>query len=43
MTIFQDKPEALFELVVHDIIRTPGFTGANAGYENSEWRYDCSS
>lgn len=39
MAVYRDKPEPLFELVVHDIIREPGFTAADAGYENTEWRY----
>lgn len=36
---YESKPEPLFNLVVHDIVRKPGFTAADAGYENSEWRY----
>ena len=39
MTVYLNKPEPLFELVVHDIVRQPGFTAADAGYESSEWRY----
>lgn len=39
MTVYRNKPEPLFELVVHDIVRQPGFTAADAGYESSEWRY----
>jgi hypothetical protein len=36
---YRNKPEPLFELVVHDIARKPGFTVGDAGYENNEWRY----
>lgn len=37
--IYRYKPEPLFEVIVHDIARQPGFTTVDAGYENSEWRY----
>ena len=39
MAVYQNIPEPLFELVVHDIVRQPGFTVADAGYESNEWRY----
>ncbi len=38
MTVFRNKPEAFFDLVVHDVNRTPGLTGASAGFESGEWR-----
>lgn len=40
MSIYQRKPEPFFEVVVHDIGRIPGLTGASAGYEAGEWRND---
>lgn len=39
MTVYRNKPEPLFELVVHDIARQPGFTATDAGYESNQWRY----
>ncbi len=40
MNLFKHKPDPFFDLVVHDILRAPGLTGASAGYEAGEWRYD---
>ena len=40
MSVFAQKPEPFFDLVVHDILRTPGLTGGSAGYEDGKWRYD---
>lgn len=39
-SLYRNKPKPLFELVVHDIARKPGFTAADAGYELNEWRYE---
>jgi hypothetical protein len=35
-----DTPEFFLEIIVHDITRTPGFTGLCAGYEQGAWRHD---
>ena len=40
MSVFADKPESFFELVVHDIGRAPGLTAASAGYEDGKWRHE---
>lgn len=40
MSVFARKPEPFFDIVVHDIIRSPGLTGASAGYEGGEWRHE---
>lgn len=38
MSLFEQKPEPFFDLVVHDTSRTPGLTGVSSGYEAGEWR-----
>jgi len=38
MSVFTDKPPAFFEIVIHDIMCTPGLTGVSAGYERGKWR-----
>jgi len=38
MSIFQVKPEPFFDIVVHDILRSPGLTAATAGFDGSAWR-----
>lgn len=40
MSLYQNKPDSFFELVVHDIDSIPGLTGASAGYENGAFRND---
>lgn len=40
MEPFKQRPEAFFELVVHDIDSKPGLTGACAGYEQGRFRND---
>ena len=40
MSVFVDKPPPFFDLVVHDIGRSPGLTGVSAGYENGKWRHE---
>jgi len=40
MSVYQNKPQSFFELVVHDLKRSPGLTGAFAGYESGEWRFE---
>ena len=40
MSVFKNKPDPFFELVVHDLAKTPGLTGAFAGYESGEWRFE---
>lgn len=40
MSVFQDKPEAFFDVIVHDVGRSPGLTGACAGYEAGKWRHE---
>ena len=40
MSLYQQKPYAFFDLVVHDILSIPGLTGASAGYENNKFRND---
>jgi hypothetical protein len=38
MSVFRKKPRPLLQLVIHDVARSPGLTGAIAGYECSSWR-----
>jgi len=38
VSIFDRKPAPLFQLLIHDVNRLPGFTGAVAGYEGKKWR-----
>lgn len=40
MSVFADKPEPFFDIVIHDVVRSPGLTGACAGYEAGEWRHE---
>lgn len=40
MSVFLEKPEPFFDIVIHDIARSPGLTGASAGYEGGEWRHE---
>jgi hypothetical protein len=40
MSLYQNKPEPFFELVVHDLDSHPGLTGACAGYEAGAFRND---
>jgi len=38
MSLYKNKPESFFELVMHDITRRPGITAACAGYELGKFR-----
>ena len=38
MSVFDHKPAPFFDLVVHDVARSPGLTAGSAGYEKGEWR-----
>jgi hypothetical protein len=38
MSLYRNKPEKFFDLVVHDLERKPGMTGACAGYEAKVFR-----
>lgn len=38
MSLYQNKPEPFFDLVVHDVSSHPGLTGACAGYESGAFR-----
>lgn len=38
MSVFDNKPAPFFDLVVHDIARSPGLTAGSAGYERGAWR-----
>lgn len=38
MSLYQNKPEPFFDLVVHDISSSPGITGASSGYEKEAFR-----
>jgi hypothetical protein len=40
MSVFADKPEPFFDIVIHDVDRSPGLTGTSAGYEGGEWRHE---
>lgn len=40
MSVYNNKPPAFFEIVIHDPERLPGLTGACAGYEGKEFRND---
>lgn len=40
MSVFADKPAAFFDIVVHDIGRSPGLTAASSGYEGGKWRHE---
>lgn len=39
MNIYDSKPEPFFTIVLHDLSRAPGLTGAFAGFEGGKWRY----
>lgn len=38
MSLYKNKPAKFFDLIVHDIDREPGLTGACAGYEGKAFR-----
>jgi len=38
MSVYKAKPKPFFEIIIHDIDRAPGLTGASAGYECKQWR-----
>ena len=38
MSIFDNKPAPFFDLLVHDVARSPGLTAGSAGYEKRQWR-----
>jgi hypothetical protein len=38
MSLYKNKPAKFFDLIVHDLDRTPGLTGACAGYEAKVFR-----
>lgn len=38
MSVFANKPKSFFELLIHDVGRSPGFTAPLAGYEGKRWR-----
>lgn len=38
MSVFNNKPAPFFEIVIHDTDRSPGLTGASAGYEAGSYR-----
>lgn len=38
MSLYQNKPDPFFDLVIHNINSTPGITGASSGYEKNEFR-----
>lgn len=40
MSVFAEKPAAFFDIVVHDIGRSPGLTAASCGYEGGKWRHE---
>jgi hypothetical protein len=40
MSVFTDKPAPFFDIIVHDIGRSPGLTCASAGYESGKWRHE---
>lgn len=40
MSIYDNKPPAFFDIVIHDPDRVPGLTGACAGYEGKKFRND---
>lgn len=40
MSIYANKPKPFFEIVIHDVGRVPGLTGACAGYEGTKFRND---
>lgn len=40
MSVFADKPAPFFEIVVHDMGRSPGLTAASAGFEGGKWRHE---
>ncbi len=40
MSLYKNKPAKFFDLVVHDLEREPGLTGACAGYEARMFRND---
>lgn len=40
MSVYENKPPAFFEIVIHDPDRAPGLTGACAGYEGKKFRND---
>lgn len=39
MSVFKNKPDPFFDLVVHDLARSPGLTGVTVGYDGGTWRY----
>lgn len=38
MSIYSNKPDSFFEIVVHEVNSEPGLTGACAGYEGAKFR-----
>lgn len=38
MSLYSNKPEKFFDLIIHDLDRKPGLTGACAGYEAKAFR-----
>jgi len=40
MSIYENRPEPFFDVIVHDLNQSPGLTGLFAGYEGGEWRYN---
>lgn len=40
MSVFAGKPDPFFDIVAHDLGRSPGLTAASAGYEGGKWRHE---
>ena len=40
MSLYQNKPDPFFDLVIHDASCSPGLTGASAGYDGGKFRND---